>query len=55
MVLIHEDNVPPMKWAIGRVTKLIPGADGFVRVAEVKTSQTTLKRPVAKLAVLPKE
>ncbi|XP_058983187.1 uncharacterized protein LOC131804373 [Musca domestica] len=55
MVLIHEDNVSPMKWAIGRVTKLIPGADGFVRVAEVKTSQTTLKRPVAKLAVLPKE
>lgn len=53
MVIIHEDNVPPMKWIIGRVINIVPGADGYARVADVKTPTTTLRRPVAKLAVLP--
>lgn len=53
MVLVHEDGVPPMKWTVGRVTNVFYGADGMARVAEVRTPSTTLKRPIAKLAVLP--
>lgn len=53
MVLIHEDNLPPMKWVTGRVINVIKGSDGYARVADIKTSTTTLRRPVAKLALLP--
>lgn len=30
IVLIHDDNLPPGKWAMGRVVELHPGNDGFV-------------------------
>ncbi|XP_073835838.1 uncharacterized protein [Musca autumnalis] len=53
LVVVHEDNVPPMKWIVGRVINIVPGTDGFARVAEVQTPHSILKRPVAKLAVLP--
>ncbi|XP_061397327.1 uncharacterized protein LOC133333008 [Musca vetustissima] len=52
LVIVHEDNVAPMKWVLGRVTHIVPGADGFARVAEVKTPHSTFRRPIAKLAVL---
>ena len=53
MVIVHEDNVPPMKWLIGRVINIVSGADGYARVADVKTPISTLRRSIAKLAVLP--
>jgi hypothetical protein len=37
---------------MARVLKTYPGQDGLVRVALLKTARTTLKHPVAKLAVL---
>ncbi|XP_073831549.1 uncharacterized protein [Musca autumnalis] len=52
LVVVHEDNVPPMKWIIGRVINIVLGRDGFVRVAENRTPHSTMKRPVAILAVL---
>ncbi|XP_073811778.1 uncharacterized protein [Musca autumnalis] len=55
LVVVHEDNVPPMKWVIGRVINIVPGADGLARVAEVKTPSSTLRRPIAKLAVISQE
>ncbi|XP_075162888.1 uncharacterized protein LOC142235521 [Haematobia irritans] len=53
MVIVHEDNVPPIKWITGRVTNIVPGADGYARVADVRTPTNLLRRPVAKLAKLP--
>lgn len=53
LVIIHEDNVPPQRWALGRVVNTIAGTDGKVRVAEVRTADGILKRPVVKLAALP--
>ncbi|XP_037930101.1 uncharacterized protein LOC119664746 [Teleopsis dalmanni] len=53
LVIIHDDNLPPMKWLLGRIIRTVTGADGKVRVAEVKTPETTLTRPIAKLALLP--
>lgn len=53
VVLLHENNLPPSKWILGRVMQLHPGNDGIVRVVTIRTADTTLKRPVVKISVLP--
>ena len=53
LVLIHEDNLPPLKWKLGRVIKLHPGKDNIVRVVSLKTINGEVKRPVTKLCILP--
>ncbi|XP_054279078.1 uncharacterized protein LOC128997464 [Macrosteles quadrilineatus] len=55
LVVIREDNLPPMKWVTGRVTEVHPGDDGRVRVATVKTTTGVYKRAVNRLCVLPLE
>uniref|UniRef100_A0A182NQ36 DUF5641 domain-containing protein n=1 Tax=Anopheles dirus TaxID=7168 RepID=A0A182NQ36_9DIPT len=56
MVIIRDDNVPPNKWLLGRITETHPGRDGIVRVVTVKTANSDkVKRPVAKLCLLPIE
>ena len=46
--LIHNEN-PRKLWQLGRVTKVIPGTDGQVRVAELKTQSGETNRPIKKL------
>lgn len=53
LVLIIEDNLPPSRWALGRVFKTHPGADGCIRVVTLKCKNGMVKRPLAKLALLP--
>lgn len=53
LALIREDNVPPSKWIVGRVTKTLPGDDGNVRVVWLKTATGAIKRPIVKLSILP--
>lgn len=53
IVLIKDDNLPPQCWKMGRIVKLYPGADGLVRVVDVKTQSGIFKRPIHKLAPLP--
>ncbi|XP_073827186.1 uncharacterized protein [Musca autumnalis] len=52
MVLVHEDNIPPQKWLMGRLTNIIPGRDGRIRVADVKTTRGIIRRPLHKLALI---
>jgi len=52
IVLLKEDNVPPLRWQLGCIQEVIPGGDGVIRVAMVRTA-SLIKRAVAKLAVLP--
>ncbi|XP_049877550.1 uncharacterized protein LOC126374847 [Pectinophora gossypiella] len=52
VVLVHEDNLPPGKWIMGRVVQLHPGKDGYTRVITLKTKGGFMKRPVIKLSVL---
>ncbi|KAH9634603.1 hypothetical protein HF086_009255 [Spodoptera exigua] len=52
VVLIHDENLPPGKWTMGRVVKLHPGQDGYVRVVTVKTKNGYMQRPVIKLSIL---
>lgn len=54
MVIIKDNNCPPLEWRIGRIAKLYPGPDGHFRVADVKLPDgQCLKRPLVKLCVLP--
>lgn len=53
LVLVHEENAPPLQWKLARVTAVIPGLDDIVRVVKLKTSSGQLTRPVTKVSVLP--
>lgn len=53
IVIIQDDNLPALKWSLGRITQTHKGDDGLVRVADVKTATGILRRPIHKLAPLP--
>jgi len=53
MVVVRDNQSPPLTWRLGRVVKLLPGNDGHVRVARVMTRQGEITRPVVKLVPLP--
>lgn len=53
LVLIKDDNQPPLKWKLGRIIELYPGEDNNVRVVKLKTVNGELKRPITKLSPLP--
>ena len=52
IVVLREDTLAPTKWPLARVIQVHCGRDGLVRVATVKTSKGTYKRPITKLALL---
>lgn len=51
VVIIKDDNLPPLKWITAIVEKVHPGVDGKARVATVKTSTGHFKRAVNRLCV----
>lgn len=53
LVLIKEDNKPPMQWPMGRVVAVHPGKDNIVRVVSIKTKNGTIKRSIVKICPLP--
>ncbi|KAH0808728.1 hypothetical protein GEV33_014063 [Tenebrio molitor] len=53
MVIIRDDNLPPLLWKMGRVAALHPGSDGIVRVISVKTASGITKRGINRVCVLP--
>ena len=53
LVLIRDENLPPLKWKLGRVCEIHPGKDDVIRVVSVKTSSGIVKRSTAKLCLLP--
>ena len=52
IVLITDDKLPRCQWSLGRVIKPLPGEDGTVRVAEIRTAAGTSVRPVSRLCLL---
>lgn len=52
MVIFKEENLPPMKWRIGRVIKTHPGRDGVCRVADFKTYKGIERRALNKVCPL---
>lgn len=53
LVLIKNENTPPLQWRLGRVEKTHPGTDGISRVATLRVAQGLLQRPFTKLCPLP--
>ncbi|UYV72368.1 hypothetical protein LAZ67_9002823 [Cordylochernes scorpioides] len=53
LVLIKEDNLPPLKWRLARILEVYPGSDQKVRVAQVRAATGVYLRPITKLAPLP--
>lgn len=53
LVVIKDDNVPPMRWRLGRVHQLYKGRDGITRVADFKTAKGMVKRAVNRVCLLP--
>ncbi|XP_045536200.1 uncharacterized protein LOC106710902 [Papilio machaon] len=53
VVVLKEENLPPLQWRMGRVCRLYPGADGVSRVADVTTSRGIIRRAINKLCLLP--
>ncbi|XP_017462259.1 PREDICTED: uncharacterized protein LOC108355616 [Rhagoletis zephyria] len=54
LVLVSEDNAPPKSWLIGRVTRAIKAADGYVRVVDIETKNGCIRRAIQKVASIPK-
>ncbi|XP_046619726.1 uncharacterized protein LOC124304951 [Neodiprion virginianus] len=53
LCLIRNEITPPSKWPLGRIIETLPGNDGLIRVAVIKTATTTLTRPINKIVLLP--
>jgi hypothetical protein len=53
IVIVHEDNIPPLCWSLGRIETVHPGRDGKVRTVSVRTKSGVVKRSVHKLSPLP--
>lgn len=55
MVLVKNDNLPPMNWQLGRVLTLHPGKDGVTRVVDLKVNGGTITRAINRICALPIE
>nr|CAH7716533.1 unnamed protein product [Callosobruchus chinensis] len=53
IITAKDDNLPPTRWRLGRVEKLILGKDGIARVASLRTSDGIICRALARLCPLP--
>lgn len=53
LVLIKEDNCPPLKWPMGRVIEIIPGTDGKVRVVKLRVKEGIFTRSITKICPFP--
>ncbi|KMQ87772.1 hypothetical protein RF55_12859 [Lasius niger] len=53
LVIVREDNTPPLCWPLARIETVYPGLDGVVRTATVRTTRGIYKRPATRLCPLP--
>ncbi|XP_060831683.1 uncharacterized protein LOC132915932 [Bombus pascuorum] len=53
IVLLRDDNAPPMQWPLGRIIKVHPGADGIIRTATVRTATNSIDRSIKRMVPLP--
>lgn len=55
VVVIIDDNAPPLSWPLAIVDKVHPSRDGVTRVVTVRTARGTYARPVVRLCPLPSQ
>jgi len=54
LVLVKEDNLPPLVWKKAVIIDMHTGRDGLVRAVTIRTATGTFRWPIAKICVLPK-
>lgn len=52
LVLLKEENLPPMKWKLGRIVEVYPGTDQITRVADIKTRNGVVRRSFSNIVPL---
>ncbi|XP_031639210.1 uncharacterized protein LOC116351270 [Contarinia nasturtii] len=52
LVILKDENTPPVKWKMGRIQEVLYGQDGLVRNVVVRTATGVYKRPIVKIGVL---
>ncbi|XP_076384154.1 uncharacterized protein LOC143262078 [Megalopta genalis] len=55
IVVLRDDNLPPLQWTLGRVVEIHPGKDDVIRAVTVRTANGAYKRNIRHLAPLPIE
>lgn len=55
IVLLKEENLKPLHWRMGRITKVFPDKKGHVRTVELIVNKHITRRTVHKLSKLPIE
>ncbi|XP_022827331.1 uncharacterized protein LOC111357037 isoform X2 [Spodoptera litura] len=53
MVVIKDNNLPPLMWLLGRITHVLPGRDGVARVADILTKKGVIRRAFNTICPLP--
>ncbi|XP_055633586.1 uncharacterized protein LOC129773936 [Toxorhynchites rutilus septentrionalis] len=53
MVLLKEENLPPLKGRYGRITNIFRVEDNNIQVVSVKTAEGEFRRAISKVCVLP--
>ncbi|KAG5884456.1 hypothetical protein JTB14_010322 [Gonioctena quinquepunctata] len=48
LVLLKEDDVPPLKWPLARIVEIIPGSDQRIRAVKLRTKESVFVRPITK-------
>jgi hypothetical protein len=54
LVLVKEDDLPPLVWKKAVISDIHAGRDGLIRVVTLRTAKGTFKRPITKICLLPK-
>jgi len=49
MIVLMEDNLPPLSWSIGRIQEIHSGENGVMRVATVRAAKDIYKRSITRL------
>ncbi|XP_045498044.1 uncharacterized protein LOC123696083 isoform X1 [Colias croceus] len=55
VVVVINDNAPPLTWPLAVVEKVHPSKDDVARVCTVRTAKGTYLRPVVRLCPLPRQ
>jgi hypothetical protein len=53
LVLVKEDNLPPLVWKKAVISDIHAGRDGLIRVVTLRTAKGTFRRPITKICLLP--
>jgi hypothetical protein len=54
LVLVKEDNLPPLVWKKAVISDIHAGRDGLTRAVTLRTAKGTFKCPVTRICLLPK-